>query len=138
MTKGEKSSNGSVRRRTSESDKASEIMGLHTRINLEIDDTKINHLSEEQLVKVINVIRRYQPTIILAPYYEDLNPDHREASLLIKDGIFKAGLNRIGDTREALPPHKCSQVFYYPTNMHSVPSIIFDISDVYSKKNRSS
>ncbi|SHJ86794.1 PIG-L deacetylase family protein [Paramaledivibacter caminithermalis] len=109
LTKGEKSTNGDVQQREKEALNSSEILGVHIKENLNIHDTCINHLSNEQLIKVVEIIRKYKPTIILAPYYVDKNPDHREAGLLIKDAIFKAALANL---YPKYPVHRCANLFF--------------------------
>ncbi|MFV1980849.1 MAG: PIG-L family deacetylase, partial [Rhodothermia bacterium] len=64
LTEGELGSRGSVETRRHESAKAVEILGVQERVNLGIPDGRIENSKSNQL-KVIEVVRRLRPEIVL-------------------------------------------------------------------------
>ena len=84
ITEAELSTRGNVELRKQETKKSAEILKLQVRENLKIQDGQIENNQENRL-KVINCIRKYQPDIILAPYFEDRHPDHVHASNLVNE-----------------------------------------------------
>jgi N-acetylglucosamine malate deacetylase 1 len=133
LTPGDKSTHGTVQDREKEAKNASSILGLSYRDNLAIPDNTVNHLSHEQTLLVIEQIRLFKPSVILAPYYNDLHPDHAECGLLVERAVFFANVKN-HHTGITLPPHKVDHIFFYQLHTNFDPSFIIDISSVIDKK----
>ncbi|EIJ83279.1 bacillithiol biosynthesis deacetylase BshB1 [Bacillus methanolicus] len=132
LTKAELSSNGTVDIRRTEANRAAEILGTSVRETLDIPDRGI-FLTESYIKKVANVIRRYRPKIVFAPYFEDRHPDHSNCARLVKEAVFSAGIKKF-ETQENSEPHRVANVFYYMINGFHVPDFVIDISDFIDKK----
>ncbi len=135
MTKGELGTRGTIETRKEEAEKASEILGLAFRDNLELADGKVK-FNQDFLLKIINKIRKHRPSIIFAPYKNDRHPDHIGASQLVKEAMFFTGLPKIetfegDDIQEIFRP---SKLFYYMQTYDFEPSFIVDISDTFAIK----
>ena len=65
LTEGELGTRGSAEKRYEEAKKAASFLGLKIRENLKMGDGFIAH-SEENKLKIIERIRKYQPELILA------------------------------------------------------------------------
>lgn len=91
LTEGELSTRGSIKTRRLETEKASEILKLDLRINLNLGDCFINN-SKKNILKVIEVIREYRPKMALIPYFIDRHPDHENSYKLLKESLFFSGL----------------------------------------------
>ena len=130
LTEAELSTRGNVERRRKETENSSKILGISTRENLKIPDGQIENNSSNRL-KMIRCIRKYQPEIILAPYFEDRHPDHVHASNLIMESNFYSGLSKI-DTGVA--PHRAKNVIYYYQHLVDKPSFVVDITDEFDRK----
>lgn len=135
MTKGELGTRGTIETRKEEAKKASEILGLAFRENLEFADGKVK-FNQDFLLKIINKIRKHRPSIIFAPYKNDRHPDHIGASQLVKEAMFFTGLPKIetfegDDIQELFRP---SKLFYYMQTYDFEPSFIVDISDTFAIK----
>ncbi|MDG5470626.1 bacillithiol biosynthesis deacetylase BshB1 [Jeotgalibacillus sp. ET6] len=130
LTAGELSSNGSVGIRKKEAEEAAGVLGVMERINLGIPDRGIQN-SQEQIKAVVDVIRKYQPKIIFAPYFEDRHPDHGNASSLVKEAAFSAGIRKFNP--DAAPICK-APVYYYMINGIHTPDFAADISAEIEKK----
>lgn len=130
LTQGEMSTNGTVEERAIESEKAGKILGIKWRKNLKIPDRNIE-INNENLSKVVTVIRQYRPEIILIPHWEDRHPDHVACSNLVTEAHFNAGLRKFIPDLEVYRPQK---VFYYFINSTANPSFVVDVSEYYEKK----
>ena len=92
MVRGELGTRGSAEIRQQEADVSSQILGIHARENLQLEDGDI-HISAEAKRKVAEVVRKWRPEAVFLPYWNDRHPDHYNASNLIYEGIFLAGLS---------------------------------------------
>ncbi|HEM48620.1 MAG TPA: bacillithiol biosynthesis deacetylase BshB1 [Caldithrix sp.] len=130
LTEAELSTRGTVERRRMETGKSSKILDLSIRENLQISDGQIenNHINR---LKVVNCIRKYQPEIILAPYYEDRHPDHVHTSNLISESNFYSGLSKI---ETGTNPYRAKNIIYYYQHLVDNPSFVVDITDEFEKK----
>ncbi|RWZ90633.1 MAG: bacillithiol biosynthesis deacetylase BshB1 [Hydrotalea sp. AMD] len=135
LTKGELGTRGTAETRLQESAKAAEIMGVLVRENLEMADGFFVH-DEAHLRKVITVIRKYQPEIILCNAPEDRHPDHGRSAKLVADAAFLAGLRKIETTDNEILQEKWrpTYVFHYIQDRFIQPSFVIDISAYMSQK----
>ncbi|MCL5071705.1 MAG: bacillithiol biosynthesis deacetylase BshB1 [Actinobacteria bacterium] len=130
LTEGELSSNGDSDTRKKETLDASKILKLDIRENLNIGDAAVANNSENRL-KIIEVIRKYKPSLALIPYEKDRHPDHENSNKLLKDAIFISGLKNFKTDIEF---HKPKIVISYMLNYQFKPNFIVDISDFYIQK----
>ena len=138
LTKAELSTRGNVITRAKETAAASKILKLKIRENLGIKDGNISS-SPENVKKVVTLIRKYKPTIVFAPYFNDRHPDHIDASHLIKRAVFSAGLEKFktiiaGKSQIQYRPKK---IFYYMQTYLFQPTFIVDISVYFEQKMKS-
>ena len=94
LTQGELGTRGTIETRALEAAQAARIMGLHARENLKMRDGFFMNDEAHQL-KIIQVIRKYQPTIILSNAPDDRHPDHGRSCKLVSDAAFLCGLRKI-------------------------------------------
>lgn len=94
LTRGELGTRGSVEIRNSEASKASEILGISVRENLEMRDGFFVN-DEAHQMKIIQMIRKYQPEIVLCNAIRDRHIDHSKGSKLVSDACFLSGLRKI-------------------------------------------
>ncbi|MCH1624723.1 bacillithiol biosynthesis deacetylase BshB1 [Fredinandcohnia quinoae] len=126
LTEAELSSNGTVALRKSEAKRAADHLGVEVRENLAIPDRGIV-INDENIKKVVTVIRKYKPTIIFAPYYEDRHPDHGNCAKLVKEAFFSAGIKNFQD-EDGQEPHKAQSLYFYMINGFHRPNFVIDIS----------
>ena len=129
LTEGEMSTRGTPATRQKESAEASQIMGLSLRENLGLSDAKFD-LSFENQLRVIKVLRKFRPEIILANALYDRHPDHVRAAELIEEAVFKSGLVKIEteDEKGIQSPWRPKKVFHYIQSVSLEPDFICDIS----------
>ncbi len=136
FTKGELGTRGTPEIRLAESEAATKILNLTVRENLNFRDGFFRN-DEEHQIKLIEVIRRYRPEIVIANAIEDRHPDHGRASLLAKDACFYSGLRMVetkekdGSLQNAWRP---KSVYYYIQDRYIEPDFVIDITDQWKKK----
>lgn len=130
LTQGELSTRGNLKSRAIETKNASKVMGIHFRDNLKISDGNIEN-NEKNRRKIIEVLRKFRPKIVFAPYPKDRHPDHINASKLLTESFFYSGLPKIKTRLQSYRPEK---VFYYAQHFDIPTSFIFDISETYEQK----
>lgn len=135
LTRGELGTRGTAETRKVEAAKAAEILGVHARENLGMADGFFQN-DEAHLRKVISVIRKYQPEIILANAFEDRHPDHGRSSKLVADAAFLCGLRKIETTLDGTVQEiwKPAYVFHYIQDRFITPSFVVDITAHFDKK----
>ena len=94
LTRGELGTRGSVEIRNLEAVKASKILGISARENLDMRDGFFVN-DEEHQMKIIKMIRKYQPEIVLCNAVDDRHIDHGKGSKLVSDACFLSGLRMI-------------------------------------------
>ncbi|MDQ0976177.1 bacillithiol biosynthesis deacetylase BshB1 [Neobacillus niacini] len=132
LTDADLSSNGTIELRKLEAKKAAEILGVTERLSLGIPDRGLL-LKEEFIREIASVIRRYQPQIVFAPYFEDRHPDHGNCARLVEEAVFSAGIRKYL-TKSDEEPHKVSSVYFYMINGFHKPDFTFDISETMEQK----
>jgi bacillithiol biosynthesis deacetylase BshB1 len=130
MTRGEMGTRGTAETRRAEAAAAAEILGATARENLALEDSNIA-VTPEAKRKVVEIVRKYRPKLVLIPYYEDRHPDHYHASALAYEGLFLAGLSRYETGQKRYRP---SRVMYYARWYGFAPSFVVDVSAQYDRK----
>lgn len=135
LTRGELGTRGSAEIREKEAVAAADVMGLTLRENLEIPDGFFQNTREYQL-KVIEVIRKYQPEIVLTNAFYDRHPDHGRASDLVETSAFLAGLRKIetffdGRKQQEWRPRL---VLHFIQDYYIKPDIIIDVTPYWNAK----
>lgn len=135
FTRGELGTRGSVEQRNKEAAEAARILGLTERLNLDLKDGFFSNSEADQL-KVIEVIRYFQPDIVLANAVTDRHPDHGKGAQLAYDSCFLAGLEKIkthwhGYEQKAWRP---KAVYHFMQSQPIKPDFIVDVSDHWDTK----
>lgn len=138
LTRGELGTRGSVEIRNAESAKASEILGVSARENLDMRDGFFINDEAHQL-KIIQMIRKYRPEIVLCNAIRDRHIDHGKGSKLVSDACFLSGLRKIettydGSTQEAWRP---KVVYHYIQWENITPDFVVDITGFQDQKTAS-
>jgi bacillithiol biosynthesis deacetylase BshB1 len=135
LTQGELGTRGSAEIRREEASEAAKVLQATVRVNLEMADGFFQN-DEKHQRKVIEVIRKYRPEIVLCNALEDRHPDHGRSAQLVEDAAFLSGLRKIetlvaGKVQEAWRP---KYIFHYLQDRFLQPDFVFDISDFFDKK----
>jgi bacillithiol biosynthesis deacetylase BshB1 len=135
LTRGELGTRGTPTTRTQEAAAAAKIMGVDVRENLYMADGFFAN-DEAHQRKIISIIRKYQPDIILANAPEDRHPDHGRSAKLVSDAAFLSGLRKIetihdGASQQAWRP---AYTFHYIQDRFIQPSFVIDITAYMERK----
>ncbi|PQL91856.1 bacillithiol biosynthesis deacetylase BshB1 [Apibacter sp. wkB309] len=135
LTEGELGTRGTALTRKSESEEASKILSIAYRENLKFRDGFFKNDDIHQ-IKLIKIIRKYKPDIVLANAVNDRHPDHGKAAKLVYDACFLSGLLKIqtsynGVTQDRWRP---KHIFNYIQWNEEKPDFIIDISHFLDKK----
>lgn len=135
LTRGELGTRGTAETREEEARNSGKILGLSVRKNLDMADGFFRNDTENQM-KIITVLRKYQPEIILCNAPDDRHPDHGRAARLVEDAAFLSGLRKIetfdGTKRQEV--WRPGFVFNYIQDQYFKPDFVVDISDFIEKK----
>ncbi|MFC6269168.1 bacillithiol biosynthesis deacetylase BshB1 [Frigoriflavimonas asaccharolytica] len=135
LTRGELGTRGTAQSRMQEAEEGGRILGISARENLDLPDGFLENTKEYQL-KIVQIIRKYQPEIVLANAIDDRHPDHAKASKLVSDACFLSGLRKIettfqGNLQEIWRP---KYIFNYIQWKEIVPDFVIDISEFMEQK----
>ena len=135
LTRGELGTRGNAETRAAESKKASQILGLDVRENLDLGDGFFSY-SQENILKIVEVLRNYKPEIVLCNAIKDRHPDHGRGSHIVSDACFYSGLSKIKTHLNSLEQsvHRPRAVYHYIQDRFIEPNFVVDISDVFSIK----
>ena len=135
LTQGDLSSRGHLETRKSETKKASEILKLSVRENLNMNDGFLE-INQESLISIIKVIRRYQPDIILINSEKDRHPDHGIAHKLVHRAAFLSGLLKIQTFSDDKPQKEWrpQNIYAYIQDVFIQPDLIIDVSEFWAKR----
>ena len=143
LTLGELGTRGNAATRTQEAMIAAKIMGATVREQLDLEDGFFVQ-NRANLLKIIQVIRKYRPEIVLANAIEDRHPDHGRAAQLVAEACFLSGLIKI-ETQNIYPDEGRTEgglqnawrpkaVYHYIQDRSLKPDFAIDISDFVEKK----
>jgi bacillithiol biosynthesis deacetylase BshB1 len=138
LTRGELGTRGTAETRDTEAADAAEILELDIRENLSMRDGFFLN-DEEHRMKVIEMIRKYQPEIVITNALHDRHPDHGRAGDLVNDSIFLSGLPKIltshnGEQQEAWRPRLLLQ---FIQDYYIKPDVVIDVTEVWDQKMKS-
>lgn len=135
LTEGELGTRGSAEIRYREAADAAMILGVDIRENLQLADGFFKNDESHQL-KVIRVIRKYKPEIVICNAPEDRHPDHGRSAELVSDASFLSGLSKIETIDNGLvqEPWRPAYVLHYIQDRYLKPDFVIDISAVFEKK----
>src|SRR4051794_18455383 len=127
LTDGEPTPHGSPEIRRRETEAATAVLGLAYRGNLGLPNRSVvNDLDSRR--RLAGALRQLRPRRLLAPYWDDVHPDHVAASALADAARFWAKL-----TKTDLPgePHFPERILYYFSihlRIHPRPSLVVDVT----------
>jgi bacillithiol biosynthesis deacetylase BshB1 len=139
LTQGEMGTRGTIETRYQEAAEAGKIIGVSIRENLKMRDGFFKN-DEEHQRKLISVIRKYKPEIVIGNILEDRHPDHGRAGWLIYDSCFLSGLRQVKtndeDGREQ-EKWKPKMLLHYIQDRFYEPDIIIDVSEEWDQRLKS-
>jgi bacillithiol biosynthesis deacetylase BshB1 len=133
LTQGEMGSRGSAELRAQEAETARALMGVHVRENLGLPDAGITN-DDGTRAKLVQMIRKMRPRVVIAPAPRGRHPDHRRTTELVRDACFLAGLKKYAPgEHEAFRPLKLLHVIAYRED-YTKPTFVVDITAQFERK----
>ncbi len=132
LTAGELGTRGSADLRGEEASRAAAILGVAARENLGLPDAGVLNNPETRALLAV-AIRRFAPSIVIAPSVHGRHPDHSATAALVRDACFIAGLQKIEPDVPAHRPRKVVHCLAYREDGIK-PTFVVDISDVFERK----
>lgn len=135
LTEGELGTRGTSETRRAEAKLAMDILGVSERENLKMKDGFLSN-SEEYQYRIIEMVRKYRPEIVLANAIDDRHPDHAKAAKLTSDACFLAGLPKVKTTLDGVEQEawRPKHIFHYIQWKNIQPDFVIDITDFMEKK----
>lgn len=135
LTQGELGSRGSAELRLQEAEKSRQILGVSVRENLGMADGFFA-IDKEHKLRILEMVRKYRPQIVLANSIHDRHPDHGRAAQLVSEACFLSGLSKVettvdGQHQEAWRP---SVVYHYIQDRYIRPDVVFDVTPYFETK----
>ncbi len=136
LTRGELGSRGTPELRDQEAIAAAKVMGIHVRENLGMEDGFFENNKANQR-KVIQMLRKYRPRVVLANSLEERHPDHPRGAQLLVESCFKSGLRMIktkGEDGNEQDFWRPKLLLHYMQDTPFSPEIVVDISPYIERK----
>ena len=135
LTRGELGTRGTAELRDLEAKDAAKVLGVSVRENLNFRDGFFVN-DEAHQMEIIQVLRKYQPDVVLCNAEKDRHIDHGKGASLVSDACFLSGLRRIqttmnGTQQEAWRP---KHVFHYIQWQPLIPDFYVDITGFMDEK----
>jgi bacillithiol biosynthesis deacetylase BshB1 len=130
LTRGEGGTRGTAADREREAAESARILGVAWRDALDIPDGRVENTYENKL-KVVKILRRMRPRVVILPYWQGRHPDHYTTATLGYEACFLSGLAKV-DIGEA--PHRPYKILYASLYADVRPSFVVDISDYAERR----
>jgi bacillithiol biosynthesis deacetylase BshB1 len=132
LTQGEAGTRGSAEERAAEAAEAARILGVAWREALDIPDGRVENTWENRL-KIVGVLRRVRPRVVILPYWTGRHPDHYTTSTLGYEACFLSGLARI---ETGTWPHRPFKIVYASLYADVRPTFVVDITPFIEDRHR--
>ena len=132
ITRGEMGTRGTAEGRAVEAETAAKILKLDVRENLDVPDGHV-FVTDETRTKLVRVLRRFKPKVILTHQLGDPHPDHDHIAELVRESARLASMKNYDAESggEKIPvPNVAHNIF----SRRIEPSFIVDISDFLEQK----
>lgn len=135
LTRGELGTRGTAETRKQEAADGAKILGVSVRENMGFADGFFLNDKAHQL-KLITMIRKYQPDMVLCNAIDDRHIDHGKGSQMVSDACFLSGLRKIETTLNGKPQEQWRPkfVYHYIQWKNIEPDIVVDVSGFIDKK----
>jgi bacillithiol biosynthesis deacetylase BshB1 len=124
LTSGEPTPHGTPEKRRSETEAATELLGLAHRENLGLVNRELEATLDAR-VRLAEAYRRLRPRVVFIPYWRDAHPDHLAATDLAVQARFHAKLTKTDVAGEPHWPERL--IYYYCTHLRAHEDIRFII-----------
>lgn len=148
LTQGESGTRGTAEQRAAEAAESARILGVSHREALDIPDGRVENTFDNRL-KIVAVLRRLRPRVVILPYWSGRHPDHYTSATLGYEACFLSGLANLrpadselagsGAQRaapSAQPPHRPFKIVYASLYADVRPTFVVDITPFIEDRHR--
>ena len=135
VTGGEMGTRGTPAGRAEEAAEAARILKLDLRENLGLADGHV-FVDDESRTKLVRVLRRLKPKVILTHQYDDPHPDHNHIAQLVREAARLASMRKY-DEDFGLERTNVPIVAHNVFSRLLAPSFIVDVSEFLDQKMQS-
>lgn len=136
LGRGELGTRGTPEIRRQEALDSAQVLGAAFRETLDIPDGFFTNHPDHWL-KIVRVLRRYQPEIVLCNAPDDRHPDHGRAGKMVAEACFYSGLEKIETLDDAGNKQKKwrpKAVYHYIQDKQLEPDFVVDITPWFRRK----
>jgi bacillithiol biosynthesis deacetylase BshB1 len=130
MTRGEFGTRGTEEIRQKEAQEAGHLIGVKIRECLDIPDGSVT-VTRENHIKVIRLLRKFRPQIVLNHYWRARHADHMATSQIVTEACYLSGLAKLDTGQERWRPKR---ILYHQILYDVVPSFVVDVSAEIEQK----
>ena len=143
LTRGESGTRGSAGERAAEAAEAAAILGVSWRDALDIPDGRVENTYQNRL-KIVAVLRRLRPRVVILPYGQGRHPDHYTTATLGYEACFLSGLAKLDLGTEENGAKRVSpyaqyrpfKIIYASLYADVRPSFVVDITPFIEERHR--
>lgn len=133
LTQGESGTRGSAAERARETAEAARILRVEWREALDIPDGRVEN-NWDNRIKVVRVLRRLRPRVVILPYWQGRHPDHSNSSVLGYEACFLSGLAKV--ETDGAPPFRPFKILYASLYADVRPSFVVDMTPFVEERFR--
>jgi bacillithiol biosynthesis deacetylase BshB1 len=133
LTRGEMGTRGSPAEREAETRRASQLMGLASRHNLDLPDGRLQPTLEAR-ESLARILREQRPETVIAHHVDDLHPDHAAAGRLALEAWYLSGLVRLAELDGGPPARRPRRFLRFMSHVAFEPTLVVDIGPVWERK----
>ena len=126
--------------RLAEARRAAEILGIHVREVLDLDNRRLFDTFEARIA-LARLFRKYRPRVVISMGGRTVmaSPDHYQAQLICEAAVFYSRLTRWEEYFHPYPPHSVERMVYWPVRSDpggDLPrhAFVVDITETYQTK----
>lgn len=132
VTRGEMGTRGTVEGRAAEAEEAAKILKLDVRENLGLPDGHV-FATDDERTKLVRVLRRLKPKVLLTHQIDDPHPDHHHIAQLVRESARLTSMRKYdGDFGQERTPAPI--VAHNIFSQRIAPSFIVDVSEFLEQK----
>ncbi len=133
ITRGEMGTRGTPEDRAAEAAKATEVLGLAWRGNLEQPDGRVQ-VTVDARERLAKHLRELRPELVLSHHLDDPHPDHEASARLAKEAWYLSGLKQLAKITGGPDAKRPAQLAHFQSHTQFEPTFIVDIEPVWERK----
>jgi bacillithiol biosynthesis deacetylase BshB1 len=132
-TRGEMGTRGTRADRDAEAARATELLGLAWRGNLDLPDGRVvaDVAARE---RVAALLRELAPDLVIAHHVDDLHPDHAASGRIARDAWYLSGLKRLAALAGDAPARRPPRLLHFAGHLPFDPTYVVDVGSVWDRK----